>query len=289
MKLDVAAAEEALARVGSELGLAPDALAEGACRVVNANMANAIRSITIQQGLDPREFVLVAFGGAGPMHALFLADELEIQHVIVPHSAGTFSANGMLQTNIQHDVVQTMYRRADETTEDDVSAAFATAESRARSILANDGVPADRIRLARSAEMRYVGQEYAVQVPFASELVRMPELFHAAHEARYGHSNPQEAVEFVNLRVTAIGDIEKPSLTRARVEDGRAGPRISRTRGVTFDSVRRETAIYARDCLEAGDRFAGPAIVEEPSSTTVVPPGYQVEVDTFLNLGITIL
>jgi N-methylhydantoinase A len=287
MQLDVAAAESALARLGAELGLASVVLAEGACRVVNANMANAIRSITVQQGLDPREFVLVAFGGAGPMHALFLADELEIQRVIVPHSAGTFSANGMLQTNIQHDVVQTLYRRADETTEDEVGTAFAATEARARSILASDGVPADRMRLVRSAEMRYVGQEYAVQVPFAGELVQMPELFHAAHEARFGHSNPQEAVEFVNLRVTAIGAIDKPSPSRAAVEHDRSSPPISHTRRAIFDGVAHETAIYARDCLRAGDRFAGPAIVEELSSTTVVPPGCDVSIDAFLNLEIT--
>jgi N-methylhydantoinase A len=287
MHLDAAAAAEALERLGAEIGLTRDVLAEGVCRVVNANMANAIRSITVQQGLDPREFVLVAFGGAGPMHALFLAQELEMQRVIVPPSPGTFSASGMLQTNIQHDVVQTMYRRADETTDDDISVTFATAEARARTTLGNDGVPPDRMRLERSAEMRYVGQEYAVQVPFASDLAQMANLFHGAHEARYGHSNPQEAVEFVNLRVTAIGGIDKPPRVLSEGSNGRADPPVVRMRGVIFDGAHQQTAVYARDGLMPGSRFVGPAIVEEPSSTTVIPPGYQVAVDALLNLEIT--
>src|SRR6202040_3673974 len=130
------------------------------------------------------------------------------QRVIVPRSPGTFSAAGMLQTDIQHDVVQTLYRRAVETSAEEVGATFAAIERRGARILNSDGVPPERMRLVRSAEMRYVGQEYAVQVAFpdnqitGAALAAMPGLFHAAHNARYGHSNPREAVEFVNLRVT---------------------------------------------------------------------------------------
>jgi N-methylhydantoinase A len=254
-------------------------------------MADAIRAITVEQGLDPRDFTLVAYGGAGPMHAVFLAEELEIQRVIVPHSPGTFSAGGMLQTDIQHDVVQTMYRRADEATAADVASIFVTLESRARAILENDGVASERMRMLRSAEMRYVGQEYAVQIAFpnnafdATALEKMPELFHAAHNVRYGHCNPQEAVEYVNLRITAVGVIDKPPLTR--FEPNRRSRAIPFTsRQVIFEGVAHDTRVYDRARLEAGDRFGGPAIVEEPSATTVIPPDHTVTIDELMNLDI---
>jgi N-methylhydantoinase A len=291
MRLDLHAASDALQRIGGELGLACAVLAEGVCRIVNANMAEAIRSITVEQGIDPRDFVLVAFGGAGPMHAVFLAEELDIKRVIVPRSPGTFSAGGMLQTDIQHDVVQTLYRRADETTESEVNAVFETLERRARAILESDRVAAERMRMLRSAELRYVGQEYAVQVSFpnnaydASALQQMPELFHAAHNTRYGHCNPEEAVEYVNLRVSAIGVIDKPAALRFE-NTHRSGLPPFETRRVVFAGAPRETRVYDRTCLQPGDCFEGPAIVEERSATTVIPPGHRVQVDEFMNLDI---
>jgi N-methylhydantoinase A len=307
MRLDRAAAIRAIDGLAREFELGPKEMAEGICRVVNAKMANAIRSITLEQGLDPREFSLVAFGGAGPMHALFLAEELEIERTIVPRSPGTFSAAGMLQTDIQHDVVQTMYRRVDETPEHEVSSVFDAIESRAAKILARDGVRPERQRFLRAAEMRYVGQEYAVTVGFpdnrcdAAALAQMSGLFHAGHARRYGHSNPAETVEFVNLRVTAIGDIDKPPLTQKRQSGaqelaGTPQPWLleplskregARLREVNFDGVDHTTRIFDRSLLRPGDRLDGPAIVEESSCTSVIPPGFHADVDGFENLVVT--
>ena len=291
MRLDPRAAHVALQRVGSDLGLDAETLAQGVCRIANAKMAEAIRSITVDQGIDPREFVMVAFGGAGPMHAVFLAEELEIKRVIVPISPGTFSAAGMLQTDIQHDVVQTLYRRADESVEADVSAAFDALEKRARIVLELDGVSIERMRMLYSAEMRYVGQEYAVQVAFpdnsydAAALKKMPELFHMVHNARYGHSNPAEAVEYVNLRITATGVIDKPAPVRFE-NVRRSNPPSFKTRRVVFTGEAHETQVYDRACLQPGDSVEGPAIIEERSATTVIPPGHRMQVDEFMNLDI---
>ncbi len=293
MKLDKELAASALRQVGDELGLPAVELAEGVCRVVNANMANAIRQITVEQGLDPREFVLVAFGGAGPMHAVFLADELAISRVIVPRSPGNFSAFGMLQSDIQHDMVQAAFRRMPDATEQVVSAELALAEERAASILAEDGVDSERMDFIRSAEMRYVGQEYALQIPFPGNrcdqaaLDQLPELFHRAHQVRYGHSNTAETVELVNLRVTALGRIDKPALVPLETggADGQAPSHSERL--VSFEGDQHPTAIFLRSELRPGHQIAGPAIVEEASCTTVIPPGYAANVDAFGNLDIT--
>ncbi len=293
MRLDRDLARDALARVGGELSLLAEELAEGVCRVVNANMANAIRRITVEQGLDPRDFALVAFGGAGPMHAVFLADELDISRVVIPNSPGNFSASGMLQTDIQHDVVQAAYRRMTEATEQQISAELALAEERGARILSDDGVAPGEMYFARSAEMRYVGQEYALQIPFPGNqcsqeaLDQLPELFHRSHQVRYGHSNSAEAVELVNLRVTALGRIDKPPLAPVADPGVPSKPATSSQRMVYFEGAQQASAIYLRSTLLPGNQIMGPAIVEEESCTTVTPPGFSVDVDEFGNLNIS--
>jgi N-methylhydantoinase A len=292
MRLDADAAHAALQRVGSDLGLDAETLAEGVCRIANARMAEAIRSITVDQGIDPREFALLAFGGAGPLHAVFLAEELEIKRVIVPPAPGTFSAGGMLQTNIQHNVAQTLYRRADDDIASDVCATFEALEKQARTILQHDGVAMENMRMLYSAEMRYVGQEYAVQVAFpnnefdAEALKQMPDLFHTAHNTRYGHSNPAEVVEYVNLRITATGIIDKPAPGRYEMVRDSETPSF-KLRNVVFNGELHQTRVYDRALLQHGHSVEGPAIVEEPSATTVIPPGHRLNVDEFNNLDIS--
>ena len=293
MRLDPELARSALARVGRELTLSAEELADGVCRVVNANMANAIRSITVEQGLDPRDFALVAFGGAGPMHAAFLVDELEISRVIVPVSPGNFSAAGMLQTDIQHDVAQAAYRRMPEATEQQVGAELALAEERAATILANDGVAPERMHFSRSAEMRYVGQEYTVQIPFPGNccnqaaLEQLPALFHRAHQVRYGHSNSAETVELLNLRVAAVGRIDKPPLGPLGGSGATGQPASAAERIIYFEGTPRLSNIFLRSALLPGHAIPGPAIVEEESCTTVIPPGYAANVDALGNLNIS--
>jgi N-methylhydantoinase A len=172
--------------------------------------------------------------------------------------------------------------------------AFVDAEQRARVLLADDGVPASLVHFNRMADMRYVGQEYTVRIAFPDNrydddaLTRMPDLFHRAHHTRYGHSNPAEAVEFVNVRVSAIGRIEKPPLeiTRNGHANGHLPPAPATRRAVIFDGQAIDTAVYRRADLYTGQTFPGPAIVEEASCTTVISPRFRAEVDALGNLVI---
>jgi len=287
MRLDEDAAASALRSIASQLGLEDAAFAEGMLAIVNANMADAMRTITVKQGIDPRDFSLVAFGGAGPMHAVWLAHELEIREVIVPWSPGTFSAWGMLQTDIRHDVVRSFYRPLAELDGGGVEEVFVELQGEAAELLAGEGIDTDDHYFARTADMRYVGQEYTVNVPVNGgvDLGTVDESFHEAHRIRYGHSTPGAPVEFVNLRLAGFGRIAGETAPFRAPEDG-ADPVAGRRRAV-FDGEAVETIVLHRDRLGPGETYEGPAVVEEQSSTTVVPPGSTMTVDEHGNLLIT--
>ncbi len=284
MRLDESAAAGALRRVAPRLGLSDVAFAEGMLAIVNANMADAMRTITVRQGIDPRAYSLVAFGGAGPMHAAWLADELDIPEVIVPWNPGAFSAWGMLQTDMRHDLVRTYYRRFTETDPGALQDVFRGLEEEGRVLLREQGVGDTDVYHARSADMRYVGQEYFVNVPIGVDmrLEGIDTAFHDAYRVRYGHSTPGAPVEFVNLRVAALGRVH----TRAvpfRPPAGGEDPVLSRRR-VVFGGEAHETLVLLRSRLQPGARHAGPLVVEEETATTVVPPAYLLEVDAWGNL-----
>lgn len=287
MALDEDAAEQALTRVGVEVGLDVVDFAEGVLAIINARMADAMRTITVKQGIDPREYALVAFGGAGPMHAMWLAEELEIREVIVPWSPGTFSAWGMLQTDMRHDVVRSFYRPLADLDEGDVDVALQTLEEEGAGHLEHEGIGVDKRYSARAADMRYVGQEYTVTVPLGAE-IRLAEVdaaFHDAHRVRYGHSTPGAPVEFVNLRLAALGRIAshvRPYAAPAEAEDPLLG-----TRRVAFAGTWHETPVLLRERLPTGWRREGPVVIEEPSSTTVAPPGSDAALDEHGNIVIT--
>lgn len=290
MTLDYPAADAALRVVGERIGLDAVELAAGMVAVADAAMANAIREITVVRGIDPREFSLVAFGGAGPLHAVAIAEELEIDSVIVPADPGVLSAYGMLQSDTRHDVVQSFFVRVSEVEEDAVTANINDLENRARQLLKDDGVPDDAVRLEVSADLRYAGQEYTVTIPFdvsggvRAALDAVPERFAAAHDARYGHSNPAEAVEFVNLRMTATGVIERPS--REVLDPGEAPEPIAVER-TWFGGEWFETPVHRRERLPSGARIAGPAIVLEDACTTLLPPGWSARTSAQGHLVLT--
>ena len=214
MELDPPAGEAALHSLASELGVADIPFAEGVLQVINASMADAMRTITVKQGIDPREYSLVAFGGAGPMHAAWLAAELEINEIMIPWSPGTFSAWGMLQTDMRHDLVRTFFRALADSDADDLVGIFEELEREGAELLADQRVDAADIYFARSADMRYVGQEYSVNVAIGSdvELEQVAGAFHDGHRIRYGHSTPDAPVELVNLRVAALGRIGREAI-----------------------------------------------------------------------------
>jgi N-methylhydantoinase A len=292
MDLDKGAAEEAIRGVAEKLDLAPEELAEGILAIINAKMAEAMRTITVEQGIDPREYSLVAFGGAGPMHAVALAQELEIEEVIVPPAPGTFSAFGMLQTDIRHDLTQTFYEAMDSSLSEELESIYVKLEDEAREVLEDEGVPGSRMELLRTADMRYVGQEYFVNVELPQNgrltedaLGELNDRFHVAYETRYGHSTPGAPVEFVNLRVAALGELERDVAGFKPPSGGDVPPHD--TREVLFEEERIPTKIFRRDRLPAGAQVAGSLVIEEDTATTVVPPGWGARVDELGNVIIT--
>ena len=283
MALDAAAAGSALADVGEQLGLDAADLAVGLVAVADSTMANAIREITVLRGIDPRSFALVAFGGAGPLHAAALADELEIGTVVVPADPGVLSAYGMLHADIRHDVVQSFYARVADLDPATLDATLAELAERARLLAKEDGVDERATALEPSADLRYVGQEYTVTLSLdgakakAELLAELPERFAEAHEVRYGHSNPAEDVEFVNLRMTARGLLGRLSPS---VLDAGGAPEPAATERTWFDGEWLDTPVYRRERLGAAAVVAGPAIVLEDACTTLVPPAWSATVST---------
>ena len=280
--------EEKLAK---PLGLDVTEAASGVRRIAIAKSADLLREVTIAKGLDPRDFVLVAYGGAGPMHAADLLAELEIERAIIPPAPGNFSALGMISTGLRSDYVQSQMIPADAADPAELTQAFFALEKRARKTLKRQGIRA-KIVLQRTVDMRYSGQVHEVNVAIPGGTLTLAHrdalvsAFHERHERLWGHSAPGEATEFVNFRLIALGRMRAPRLERLgarRLEDSRVGERpVYFSQGEGY----LPAAVYARGRLGAGNRIEGPAVVEEYSSITLIPPGFRAEVDDLGNLVI---
>ena len=283
MKLDDAASHRAIDELAGRLGLAKLEAAEGVLTVINSNMANAIRSRTVQKGVDPREFALVAFGGAGPLHGAEVARMLGIPEVIVPPYPGITSAMGLLTTDLKYDAIRTQFQVSGKIDLERLNADLAEMERRLEAQFAADRLDAGGVRFVRDGDLRYVGQGYELKIPFPegylseAGLQEVWGLFHRAHQREYGHFFEQNPIEIVNVRVTAVGAMPKirklrapegGSLDKARTRVGQCVFRI----GATLNPF--ETSFYRRALLPVGQSFAGPAIVLQMDSTTVVPPGW---------------
>jgi N-methylhydantoinase A len=276
LPLDYAAAEQAMQAVGDQLGLDATSLAAGTVAVADAMMADAIRELTVARGIDPREFDLFAFGGAGPLHAAALADELDIGRVIVPFAPGVLSAWGMLQADVRHDVVRACFTTLQGAEPAGIRAELDTLCRRAEQFVTAEGVSARDLRLEGSADLRYAGQEYTITVSLGLAFDR-PALdalaadFHAAYLERYGHNNPAETVEMVNLRVTGVGLRGRPD--RDALPAGSLPPASAWTLvAVSGDHV--SAPVYQRSELPGGAGLSGPAVILEDGCTTFVPPGW---------------
>jgi len=285
MVLDRSAADRAIEELAGRADMEMRAFAEGVLAISNAAMADAMRTVTVEQGLDAREFTLVAFGGAGPMAAAFLAEELDIEEVLIPRFPGAFSAWGMLRTDLRRDFTRGFFQAASSAREAALDAIYSELEEEGRRGMAEEGVHSGDQTFERAADMRYVGQEYTIDVPVATpvRLTAIVEDFHASYQRRYGHSSPKAPIEFVNLRVAALGRLSRgeQAWTSPAGEEGDAAVG---ERQAVFDGVEHRTPVLSRERLPASFRAAGPAIVEEQSATTVVPPGWLVTVDAWGNL-----
>jgi N-methylhydantoinase A len=281
-----AAAEAALARVGEPLGLDAERFAEGVLTLAVSNIAFAIRQLTVERGLDPREFALVAYGGAGPLLAAVVADELEVPRVLVPRFPGLTSALGLLYTDVRHDFVSTYLRPAADMASGELAEGFAALAAQGRARLAGEGIPPERMEFIPSADLRYLGQTHELNVVLPADpsvaQAGLAQLLHEAHLKEFGHAPDENTpLEVVNIRLACLGLLDQPQLPL--LETAPTPAPIGR-REVVFSGERLTTPILEREQLGRGFRTEGPAIVEQADSTTVVPPGWRAEVDRYGNL-----
>ncbi len=279
LRADLACA--AVDRLARTLGLSRSECAQGILRVANTIMASAIRSVTIERGRDPRDLTLVAFGGAGPVHACSLAAELRIPEVLVPAGAGTFAAFGMLETDLRHDVARTFVSRLDELADQDVERAFEELEAQARGYLRGELDSRDQsVSYIRKLDLRYVGQFHPLILPVPSGISvsrEVPALFHQAHAQRYGHHAPGEPIEVGALRVTAVAEVGKPVGYQAA--NGRRLEAAGHSRRVRFDDgAEVDCQVYRRATLAVGATVTGPAIVEDLTTNIVIGPNDRADV-----------
>jgi N-methylhydantoinase A len=291
--LDVDASRAAiLEQCARPLGLEPLQAANGIVDIANAHMMGAMRLISIQRGYDPRDFILVAFGGAGPLHANALARELDIPTILIPPSPGIASALGMLMTDIKHEFVATRRHLLSRLEPAELEALFGDFVAQGEALLAREGVAASQQRLLRSVDLRYQGQSHELSLPVPSgpltppHLASLCEQFHAAHTRAYGYAAAEDPIELVNVRLTALGVSPKPRLQALSRGHGGVTEAVKEQRQVWFS----ETAgflpcpVLDRTRLHWGDVVHGPAVIEELDATTVVHPEYQAQVDQHGNL-----
>ncbi len=290
LRLDLAAARAVMATLGTALGLSPEAAALGVVRIANATMERALRRVSVERGHDPRAFILLPFGGAGPLHACDLADTLGIRRILVPPIPGVLSAYGMLVADVAYDLAQTVLGPAAVYQADPapLSDTYTRLATRVADVLHQEGVAAPR--MAASLDLRYRGQSYELTVPLALPIT--PDAlhdtitaFHQAHAQRYGYAMEDEPVEVVTLRVAGHGPGAQPDLPTYPLTGADASPAQVGEQAIWFNPDAPQTApLYDRARLAAGNRLAGPALILQYDATVVVTPGWQGRVDTMHNL-----
>ena len=279
--------------LADQLGMGLYETAQGIVSVATANMAKAIRVISVQRGYDPRDYALIAFGGGGPLHAVRLARELDVSRVVVPPTPGTLCALGLLQTDLKADFAQSRLMTLSPRGLDDVAEGYAALEAQAEEWFICESIAANRRRLLRSADLRYVGQNYELQVPFPvspdgdSGIEILQAGFEAAHRQRFGFIMEGDPIELVTLRLEAVGIVQKATLgTAAVVPDALQPPKIVATRETWMPEAGGTVAcaVFARADLCTGHTIEGPAIIEQMDTTTLVPPGTTGRIDEWSNL-----
>jgi len=296
MQLDLTAARQAIGRIAKPLHLDVTAAADGILRIATTTMSYAVKGVTTERGLDAGQFALVAYGGAGPLHAVAVAREIGIRRVIIPQAPGLFSAFGMLFSDLRYDFVRTWLCRLEDASFKHMENIYRALEEEGRAAIAGTSVKPQKITLKRAADMRYVGQEHAVTVDIPLAVLgrrdanAIKRLFDAMHELRYGTCAPAEPAEIVSLRSTVAGIMRKPALTkikRSRTTPPQAA--FGGRRQVDLgEGGFRPTPTYRRAGLLAGNRIRGPALIEEHASTTMLMSGDVLTVDAFGNLLIAV-
>ena len=293
LSLDRQRSESLIAGLASEISLSAQEAALGIIRVVNANMERAIRAISLERGYDPRQFTLVPFGGAGPMHCCELAQELGIPRVLVPARPGILSALGVAIADIVKDYSRTVMLRGDDINRARLDEEFHGMEGLAREELEYEGLPMDRMQPQRFLDVRYVGQSFELTIDYPSPTRRMEterlrrsiaDSFYKAHMQRFGYADRSEAVEIVNLRFKLGMEMDKPQVVMEQASSpDSAGALLGEAQAI-FANGATVTRLYDRDKLGSGNQIAGPAIVLQMDTTIVMPPGWFGTADAYGNL-----
>ena len=300
MSLDVDKPRTHIEEFAKRLGVPPLQAADGILKVANAAMERAIKVTSVERGFDTRDFTLVSFGGAGGLHATFMAENLGIKTVLIPPNGGLLSAYGMLFADVVKDYSQTVLWQLEKSNEDSenlvkaLNAGFDTLLTRAENEMAMEGFAPHQLKIDRSLDIRYEGQSYELNISCftgehdrSSEIVVLIERFHAAHELRFGYARTDAPVEVVNLRLTATAETAKPPIQSVPFADADASEAFTVQNPVIFEGEALPTDFYHREALRPGNQIAGPAIVTEFSATTVIPPNFSAVVDAYQNLILT--
>jgi N-methylhydantoinase A len=288
--LDVSRARAGLEDLAQRLGMSPTATALGILEVSAWSQANALRQITVKRGLDVRDFALTTFGGSGSLLVCRLMDVLGLHTALVPLNPGNVSAFGLLTVDVRNDYVRTAVRKHAGLDPAETEKIFTELQGQAASALAREGFAAADQQFVRTADLRYFGQAFEVRVAADAPPDAVAESFHDAHRALYGYDfrgDASQQVEWVNLRVSGIGPINRPELREQPSGDGDVASARTGTRAVGFDDTAVPTDVFARELLRPGAVVTGPAIIEEYGSTIPVHPGFAARVDPYLNLVVT--
>ncbi|MDB4443828.1 hydantoinase/oxoprolinase family protein [bacterium] len=295
MPLNLEKARKAIEeKVASKLGLSVEEAALGIIQIAVAKMSLAVRGVSVEKGYDPRDFVLVASGGAGPVHALAIARELNIPRVIIPILPAHFSAMGMLMTDIKHDYVRTYYKPLLEADFIEIKRIYEEMVSTGRETIAKEGVEADAIKTQAFFDLRYIGQEFFLTIPVSEQEISSGDKdairahFDSLHDMRYGHKAAEEPLEIVNVRLTAYGLRKKVTISEKKRDVGEKKIKGHRDVFITDSGQPVKCPIYERESLSVGDTVEGPAIIEEYASTTFLSFGDQARISEFDDIIITV-
>ena len=294
MRLDAQASHDAINNaVAKPLDMQAQDAAEGVVRIINVKMQEAIKAISTMRGHDLRDFMLLAFGGAGPLHACPIAAELGMAGVIVPLYPGVYSAMGLVMSDVKHDYVRSRLTALSRADEGEVNAVLEELAAQARNDLAEEGFTHDKAEIEYALDMRYAGQGYEITLPCKAplapgELAELRSAFDEEHRKMFGHTAPQEPVEIISYRVRGIGRVPPVELPKFEATGAPLAGAIREMRIARFNGASVECPVYQRELLDVGAIFSGPAIVDQLDCTSVIPPGQHVRVDEYRNMIITI-
>jgi N-methylhydantoinase A len=295
MSLDFEAARRVIGKLAEQLGRSPEETAEGALTVLNSNMANAIRSRTVQKGIDPRDFTLSGFGGAGPLHAAEVAGMLGVERVLIPPHPGITSAMGLLTADLEYHALRTAFAVKGSVDHERLTELFDSMQAELSAIFDRDCVPTEKRRMLREGDLRYVGQGYELKVDIpdgpldAAALDQVWQAFHERHRAEYGHEFEDAPIEIVTVKLRGLGEVDKLGMPPEATGTAGAEPVGQGQCVFRIDDVLQsfETLYFDRTALPLGPSMQGPAILLQTDSTTVVPPDWRFEVDRFANVVMT--